>query len=180
MPLFVLVMSVVTAVAAPEADSRRPVIAAPLYRLLMAPDRNVRSLDRRVSDALAVGVRRSATFARLLAALDGSDVIAYIELSHDLPTTTQGRLVLATKSLTHRYVRIQVRAMQAPDEVIAIIGHELQHALEIAGAPGVRDSTTMRQHYERVGAGRSHSLGFETREAQDAGRRVRLELRQTA
>ena len=61
-----------------------------------------------------------------------------------------------------------------------MLGHELQHALEIAQAPGVQDEASMRRYYERAGAGRSHERGFETRAAQDAGRQVRLELRRNA
>jgi hypothetical protein len=95
MLVFVLVMSVVTSGGAP-GDSPRPAVTAYMYRMLTAPDRNVRTFDRRVAGALVDGVRRSATLARLLTALDGSDVIAYIELTHDLPAVTQGRLVLAT------------------------------------------------------------------------------------
>ena len=179
MSLFAFVTSVVMAVT-PPGDAPRPAVTAHVQRLLTAPDRNVRTLDRRVLAALFDGARRSATFAQLLDALDGSDVIAYIELTHDLPATTQGRLILAAKTLERRYVRIQVRAAQAPDELIAVIGHELRHAVEIVDAPGVGDEASMRRHYELVGAGRSHTWGFETRAAQDAGWRVRKELRKNA
>lgn len=175
MLLFVLVMSVVTSVA-PDAVVPRPAVTAVLHRVLTAPDRNVRTFDRRLSAALFDGARRSATFRELLVSLDGSDVIAYIEQSHDLPATIQGRLILAATSGSYRYVRIQVRAMQSPDDVIAIIGHELRHALEIAQAPEIHNEASMRAHYERAGAGRSHDMGFETSAAQDAGRRVRIEL----
>ena len=179
MSLLAIVTSVVMAATAP-GDAPRPAVPAHVHRLLTAPDRNVRTFDRRVLTALFDGARRSATFAQLLDALDGSDVIAYIELTHDLPVTTQGRLLLATNTPDHRYVRIQVRAMQAPDDLIAVIGHELQHAVEIVEAPAVRDEASMRRHYEIAGAGRSHALGFETRAAQDAGWRVRKELRKNA
>jgi hypothetical protein len=180
MLLILLVMSVVTDVAAPIGNTPRGVVMARVHHLLTAPDRHVRTFDRRVTAALFDGARRSETFRELLASLDGSDVIAYVEQSHDLPTTVQGRLLLSSTSASFRYVRIQVRAMQSPDEVIAIIAHELRHALEIAEAPQVRDEASMRVYYERIGAGRSHAMGFETREAQDAGRRVRQELLQIA
>jgi hypothetical protein len=176
MPLILLVMSVVMDVAAPVGNTPRAIVTARVHHLLTAPDRHVRAFDRRVTSALSDGARRSETFRELLASLDGSDVIVYVEQSHDLPATLQGRLLLSSTSASFRYVRIQVRAMQPPDELIAIIGHELRHALEIAHAPQVRDEASMRTHYERIGAGRSHTMGFETREAQDAGRRVRQEL----
>jgi hypothetical protein len=179
MLLFALVMSVVTSGDPPD-HSPRTAVTAHMHRLLTAPNRNVRTFNDRVTTALFAGARRSATFASLVTALDGSDVIAYIELAHDLPAMVEGRLLLATTTVGHRYVRIQIRATQSPDEIIAIIGHELQHAVEIARAPGVQDDASMRRHYERAGAGRSTERGFETQAAQDAGRRVRGELRRNA
>lgn len=180
MTQILLVMSVVTAVTTPDGIAPRPVVTTHMHRLLTSPDRHVRTLDRRVADALAEGVRRSATFEQLVTALDTSDVIAYIEFAHDLPSTTLGRLILATRSQANRYVRIHVRPALTMDELIATIGHELRHAVEIAEAPIIRDEASMRRYYQRAGAGRSHGTGFETRAAQDAGYRVRSELRKNA
>jgi hypothetical protein len=177
MPLMALVMSAVTAITAPDAP--RPPDAR-LQRALTAPNRHVRTFDRRIVDALFTGMRRSTTFGGLVAMLDASDVIAYIELKHDLPSGTNGRLTMLSNSRAQRYVRIQVRTLLPPDDMIATIAHELQHAVEIAAASSVYDATTMRKFYEVAGAGRSTAIGFETQQAQDAGRRVRKELRKNA
>ena len=61
----------------------------------------------------------------------------------------------------------------APDETIALIGHELRHALEVAASPDVRDQAGLTKLYKRIGepAGCAHS--FDTRAAQNTGRRVR-------
>jgi hypothetical protein len=77
-------------------------------------------------------------------------------------------------------VRIQVQAFLALDHTISIIGHELQHALEIAGAPNVYDESTMRKFYERIGVGRTDMHGFDTEAARVAGDQVRLELRRVS
>ena len=180
MHLMPLVMSAVMTAAAPTGDAPSPSHVLDLHHALSSPDRRVRSRDSRVTSALFEGVRRSRTFADLVAAIERSDVIAYIELTLDLPTTTEGRLMLLSKSSGHRYVRIQVRSMLPLDQVISIIGHELQHALEIAGAPEVRDGSTMKKLYERIGAGQSHTLGFDTEAARIAGDRVRGELRKVS
>jgi hypothetical protein len=180
MQLLSLVMSAVMAIAAPIGDAPAPSLVSDLHRALMAPDRRVRAKDTRVSAALLDGIRRSRTFADLVAALERSDVIAYIELAPNLPTTTQGRLALVSKSRDHRYVRIQVQAFLALDHTISIIGHELQHALEIAGAPNVYDESTMRKFYERIGVGRTDMHGFDTEAARVAGDQVRLELRRVS
>jgi hypothetical protein len=177
--LMLLVLSAVTSVAAPEKDSQTRSIASQIHRALSAPDRRVRAVGDRVTVALREGARRSRTFARLLAALDRSDLIVYIELTYDLPPVTEGRLMLASKTGAHRYVRIQIRATLSPDEIITVIGHELQHAVEIADARTVHDEPSLRQFYERAGVGRSHGLGFDTEAARDAGYRVRYELRRS-
>ena len=62
-----------------------------------------------------------------------------------------------------------------PLERVALLGHELYHALEIAQEPGVRDTQTLRALYRRIG----HEYGrgqFETEPARTAGRRVQAEL----
>ena len=155
------------------------VLAAPpdASALLSSPDRRVRSMDRRINQLLEIGVERSPTFAQLVRTLSTSDVIVYVERSRDLPKTLAGRLVLLPIAGAHRYLRIQIRGDLTAAESIALIGHELQHALEIAGAPTVRDATTMLSLYQKIGhpsAGTLHT--FDTDAAQAAGRQVRVEL----
>ena len=96
---------------------------------LTSPLSHVRALDGDVASALAAGVQRSPTFARLVAAINQSDVIVYVETVHTLPPATSGRMVLTTKNTSVRYVRIQIASRLFPDERIAVIGHELQHAV---------------------------------------------------
>ena len=55
--------------------------------LLESPYRHVRTTNLRVRYLLEMGVRRSATFASLLARLNASDVIVYIEQTDDMPKT---------------------------------------------------------------------------------------------
>jgi hypothetical protein len=177
MQLLSLVMSAVMAIAAPIGDAPAPSTVRDLHRALIAPDRRIRTVDARVTAALYEGVRRSRTFGALVAGVERSNVIAYIELLHELPPTTNGRLALVSKKSEHRYVRIQVRAFLAPDHIISVIAHELQHALEIAAAPSVVDDASLRKFYKRIGAGTSNASGFDTDAARAAGERVRGELR---
>jgi hypothetical protein len=146
--------------------------------LLSAPDRRVRSVDRRIASLLEVGLHRSTTFAELVRALNTTDVIVYVERSRNLPTTLAGRLLLLPHAGRHRYLRIQVRGDLPALELIALIGHELRHALEVAQDTTVRDASAMLTLYQRIGhptAGAMHT--YDTAAAQDAGRQVRLELR---
>jgi hypothetical protein len=116
--------------------------AAPDVVPLTSPFSQVRALGSEVAAALADGLRRSPTFARLIAALNRSDVIVYVEMVHTLPPTTSGRMVLTTRDSRFRYVRIQVASRLFPAELISVIGHELQHAVEVATQPYSRPDRT--------------------------------------
>jgi hypothetical protein len=146
------------------------------YLLLNAPDRRVRTTDARLQALVAEGLNRSRTFAGLLAAVNRTDVIVYIESVLTLPKTTIGRLTMAPRAGAFRYLRVQVRADLTRRETIALIGHELQHALEIGAATDVRDTTDLIRLYERIGhvSGGDHT--YDTHAAQDTGRTVRREL----
>src|SRR6476646_372815 len=106
-----------------------PAPARSVYALLDAPDRHVRTIDKRVQRLLATGVKRSPTFGPMMASLNTSDVIVYIEPVQTLPTTLAGRLLLMPLSGQQRYLRVQVAVTMNPDEMISIIAHELRHAI---------------------------------------------------
>jgi hypothetical protein len=61
-------------------------------------------------------------------------------------------------------------------ELIALIGHELRHALEVAQVPDVRDESALVRLYERIGQRSVKGHEYDTNAAQDAGRAVRKEL----
>ena len=144
---------------------------------LTSPDRRVRSTDRFVTQLLQKGIERSKTFAELVTALNTTDVIVYIERVPTLPTALAGRLLLLRVAGNQRYLRIQVRGDLSPNELIALIGHELRHALEVAEHPSVRDETTMLSLYQRIGHPSTGALHtYDTDAAQTAGRQVRMEL----
>jgi len=159
----------------PVADPRAS-IPAPTYALLVAPDRKVRGTDARVKQYLSEGLERSATFARLLSTLNESDVIVYIERVMTLPRDTMGRLTLVPVANGPRYLRIQIRSDLSAMESIALIGHEMRHALEVAEAPRVRDNGALIELYQRIGHSSGGDHVYDTDAAQNAGRQIRREL----
>ena len=176
--LLPLVLSTLLSLTQPSADAptipKRPVSAE---ALLTADDRHVRTTDRYVQSLLLQGVRRSATFAELVRALNQSDVIVYIQFVDILPSTLSGRLMLAADAHGQRYLRIQVRQTLTPNESIALMGHEIRHALEVAGSPEVRDAQGLIGLYQRIGDVSVMGMhAYETDAAQDVGRQVRTEL----
>ncbi len=126
---------------------------------------------------LAEGLHRSRTFASLVTALNRTDVIVYIESVMTLPKDTDGRLAMLPRPAGEfRYVRVQIRADLSRREAIALIGHELRHALEIAEATEVRDTTSLVRLYERIGHMSIGEHAYDTEAARDTGRVVRREL----
>ena len=163
----------------PAAHS--PNVAKPLTSpLLTAPDRRVRTTDSRIQRLLEDGMQRSVTFAQLVTALNTTDVIVYLEPVHYLRNSVAGRMILLPVGASQRYLRIQIRSDLTAVDTIALMGHELQHALEIAAAREVRDESALVSLYTRIGFGMSDggsgTHNFDTAAAQRTGRQVRFEL----
>jgi len=143
---------------------------------LDSPRRHVRSEDRAVRHLLKRGLTHSVTFRNMMARLERSDVIIYIEQVPRLPGALEGRMMMLPSAHGQRYVRIQLAMRGAPDDSIAILGHELQHALEVAQEDWVNDQATLAALYQRIGIGaRGHHV-YDTLAAQEVGRIVRREL----
>src|SRR5918996_6544280 len=93
--LWLLVASLSGALAAssprPDASAGRAngVLPRPstieIDLLLHSPERHVRSTDNRIRKMLEMGARRSRTFAGLLAAIEQTDVIVYIQPAQHMP-----------------------------------------------------------------------------------------------
>ncbi len=163
--------------ADPAAPAPSSAISPAHFLLLNAPDRRVRAPEARVQLLLAEGLHRSRTFASLMTALNRTDVIVYVESVMTLPKDTNGRLTMVPRGKGEfRYLRVQIRADLSRQESIALIGHELQHALEIAEATEVRDSTSLVRLYERIGHMSIGDHAYDTEAARDTGRVVRREL----
>jgi hypothetical protein len=81
----------------------------------------------------------------------------------------------------YRYLRVTLDPALRGDTVIAVLGHELQHAVEIVRAPEVTGTDTMRALFERIGYRLQSYSGldeFETVEARHIKAVIWDELRQ--
>jgi hypothetical protein len=150
--------------------------SVPYGALLNEPLRRVRTVDAHVTGLIEEGLKRSVTFGDLLAAVNASDVIVYIQRVDRLAPTVAGQLMIVPVPNAQRYLRIQILRQLSPEQSIALIGHELRHALEIATAPEVRDQKGLIALYRRIGEPGGGVHTFDTRAAQNAGRRVMREL----
>jgi hypothetical protein len=137
---------------------------------------HVRALDPRTRDWIRIGTTQSPTFRALLARLAASDLILYIEIVDGIIGGSAGRLYFVTATPSVRYVRIELVAQGNVREMVALVGHELQHAVEVANAPQVRDRQTLALLYlgmSENGLTRPH---FDSVAARMTEERVRSEL----
>jgi hypothetical protein len=158
------------------ASTLAPLTKAQIQAIMSSPLRHVRAVDPRMAEVIAEGMRRSGTFAQFVLALDRSDVIVYIETARAMPQMIAGRMLLAAGPEGRRYLRIQIAAQPRSNALIALVGHELRHAIEIAESPDVRDERTLIALYERIGHNSQGQHHYDTVAAQEAGRQVRSEL----
>ena len=154
-----------------------PSASMPKEALLAGPHRHVRTTDRCLKRLIAEGVDRSPTLHALIAGLEISDVIVYVEPGRDLSGSIMGRLLLLPYGGTQRYLRVQIAPGLSPDETISLIGHELRHALEVAEARDVRTENDLIALYKRIGDRTSGAVHrYDTAAARSTGRRVQHEL----
>jgi hypothetical protein len=125
---------------------------------------------------IARAIRDSAIVRALAAEIAASDLIVYVEIgpvdSHARATTE-----FVTATAHARFVRITLPALTPPTDLIPLLAHELQHAVEIAREPAVRDAASLRAHYARIGIDPAAAHGFETLQARVIERDVRREAR---
>ena len=125
---------------------------------------------------LHAGAVRSPTFRRLVETLERSDLIVYVERSRQVDG---GYLRFATVAGHSRWVQVLVNPDRPINQILAMIGHELRHAVEISEAPMVVDEATMAVFYRQTGkrsCSNSARACYETIDAQVAGADVYREL----
>jgi len=141
---------------------------------------HVRGTEPKIVALIQAGLSRSATFRELVATLDQSDVIVYIE-----PKLTRSRLDGyldhgVVSSASYRYLRIALEYQWPAHRLLPILAHELQHAVEVSNAPEARNADgIMRILRDRYAATVCGAGCWETQAAQDVQRVVDLELAAT-
>ena len=164
-----LVLATLTLVVA--YDHGRPAHAEDIVR--------IRTMAPYLDDFLREGMANSATFRALVERIERSDLVVYIAPG-TLDSRLRGRLKFIGASGTTRYLRIEVGWQGSEARSIASLGHELQHAVEVADAPSVRDEASFGREFARIGYPSSAvQFGedrYDTRAAVDSGFRIWQEL----
>lgn len=158
-PILLLVAS--TAIAAQQ----EPPAAVP----------RVRSANPAIATLIATGMTNSRTFRSIIERINATDGVVYVEQG-DCGNAIRACLRAVAKSVGNRIVLVRIRLPKSDRDVVATIGHELQHALEILNDPAVTDSAAMYRFYTRE-ARRRLGGGFETAEAVKVEQAVHAEMR---
>jgi hypothetical protein len=137
---------------------------------------SVRPLDGVAREAFFHGMRRSETFRELVAGLERDGLIVHVVTRRDLPTSLTGATRFVADIGGALYLRIELSASVPPGMRASVLGHELQHALEIASS-GARSSAAVLALY-KAGGKKASTIenGWETTAAEEVGRRIWIEL----
>jgi hypothetical protein len=146
-----------------------------LFFVLSVIDPRIRPLDHSAQATVARAMERSPLVRRMARELDRTDVIVHCEMSRDLPGGIGGATRFVASRGGYRYLRISISSQLPPDARVAMFGHELQHALEIARS-GAHDVEALRQLWHQYGY-LIHGRFYESEAALRVERAVRKELR---
>jgi hypothetical protein len=152
------------------------VTSAPI-RADPAPQTRLRLTDPRLRTVVDAG-RQSRLFRALTRQLEATDVVVYVQCAR-LPRHLAGDLTFLTAAAGVRYVLVRIGWDLPLSWKVAILGHELQHALEVARSPEIVSARTMAEAYERFGFVKSRGpvrTEFDTLAAIDAGTTIWREL----
>lgn len=134
-----------------------------------------RPLDAVAAQILDHALARSPTVRALVRELESSNVIVHIEACWQL-TGASGTMRFVTRRGGYRYVRITIVSSLPPNSRTAILGHELQHAVELARSKA-DDVNGVRKLFESEGyRTRGWTDVFETEAAQRVENVIRSEL----
>jgi hypothetical protein len=141
-------------------------------------DPHIRATEPDLLDDLARGASVSPTLRRLIDRLESSNVVVYLMFDGAAAPESAGHLSLLASVPDRRYLRIVIDRRLTGCRRLAILGHELQHAVEIADAASVTDQRSMASLYRTIGFRSPNGRDdcFDSRSAIQTGERVQREL----
>jgi hypothetical protein len=119
-------------------------------RELSAQQSQVRPSSPEAVELLEDAVWRSPTVARLVAEIETSDVIVYVDRRMNLSSSVAGLTAFMGASHLARFLRVGYSHRLSHTQQIAVLGHELQHVVEVARAPHVRSAESLGMLYSRM------------------------------
>ena len=140
---------------------------------------HLRTTDLELRLAIDDGMRESPTFRALVQRLTGSDIIVYVCRWHRR-AGADGRLTFVVGGRRLSLCRGARRAQPSPPQLLALLAHELRHAVEVAETPAIVDPPSLAREYARLGyvsqVSGADRIAFDTAAAVAAGHQVLSEL----
>jgi hypothetical protein len=137
----------------------------------------VRPADARSAAILLDGLRRSSTLRAIVEQIESRNVIVHIEMWAGLAKKgIAGRLTWVTAAARYRYVRVALSPMLSGNAAISILGHELQHVLEVGDDESIVDNATLSRYYAKHGIAVRGGLDWDSESARDVGHEVLRDL----
>jgi hypothetical protein len=171
------VVLVMLALSAGTGTVSRAGTAYPQWTSDAGTGSRVRSAEQRVVALMREGRELSETFRTVAAALDESDGIIYVEWGRcfygapaclvGVAPSRQSRIVL---------IKVDQRRSKTDCDLIAYIGHELRHAVEVLSSP-VTNAAGLYFFYSREGRKSATGFTFESKAAVEAERAIRAQIR---
>src|SRR5262245_17877499 len=137
---------------------------------------HVRSTSCLLTRELQEGAARSQNFRALVDAIDASDLFVYVEESPQRYGVAAHLGCLGAGG-GRRYVRITIDPRVRGLERLALLGHELQHAREIAEDRSIDGPDAIERLYQRIGfATAPEERAYESQAALTVARKILKEL----
>jgi len=134
----------------------------------------VRSGETMIAQLIADAQAASVTFRGLVAAIDATNGIVYVESGQ----CRRSRACLVHSIQVagpHRILRVIVNTRRDREGLTGAIGHELQHAMEVLSEPGI--TTSQGMFFRLFGMSMGITGQLESKEAVEVGIQIEHEMR---
>ncbi len=141
---------------------------------------HVRGLTPRAGALIGSGLTASASFRALVDRLNDSDVIVYVKDDPFLPRTLAAQLTFLSAAGDFRYLIVRLAPWHTHRQQVASLGHELQHAVEVADRRQVVSQRSLAHAFASISSAGYTAPGphrrYETVAARLAGQRIWRDL----
>jgi hypothetical protein len=169
----------------------RPVVVAVLLLSLSIPrlleaasdprslTPRLRPADAETREMVRLGRDLSPSLAALFTRIEATDVVVYLKCAR-LSSRVDGQLTFLSSVAGLRYVLVEIACDRGEIRRLATVGHELQHALEIAQWPSIVDEASLGRAYAEFGVQRDRTstarVAYDTPAAIEVGAQVWKEI----
>ena len=136
----------------------------------------VRTSNADIATLIQHASERSKSFRGLIDVINASDGIVYIEAGQ-CGHWRHACFVTVTKAGRNRMLWMKMDIRGVDCDLMGLIGHELQHTVEVLSDPSVASGPAMYFFFSSKADGRSGGDAFETDAALKTGEAVRTEVR---